>query len=232
MYRVLHIHKLPKTLWSDCGAGCSGKTERRALESEQSGSNVVYLMRFIALLMFTAAFKWCRFYLFLKKWKMKYFWNIVSVMANEWMAGLANDTCDPNHLHMLQGMWVLFSCTKLSQGSISFRFFSCVFKLEAISMYKAASCDLLYLLRFFGGNHAHVNNCFIVFTFTLFLDFEHRDLFFETVLYWSFQIFENIWFGGEKKYTLPLPNHFLVCFLKLILVLLTLLCLNVQYIHT
>lgn len=28
------------------------------------------------------------------------------------------------------------------------------FELEAISMYKAASCDLLYLVRFFGGNHA------------------------------------------------------------------------------
>lgn len=51
--------------------------------------------QFIALLMmFTAAFKWCRFYLFLKKWKVKYFWNIVSVKASERPAGLANDTCD------------------------------------------------------------------------------------------------------------------------------------------
>lgn len=84
------------------GSGCSGKTKWRSCTStdwsitewtiqQQDGLlDAIYCL----MMMFTAAFKWCRFYLFLKKWKIKYFWNIVSVKANEGPAGLANDTCD------------------------------------------------------------------------------------------------------------------------------------------
>lgn len=61
---------------------------------------------------------------------------------------------DPNHLHMLGGMRVIFSSSKLSHGSISFRTFSCVF--EAISMYKAA-CDLFQCTEVFWGKSCSNN---------------------------------------------------------------------------
>lgn len=155
MHWIVNIHKLPKTLWSDCGQDAQGRQsgDHGALESEHSSSNIVYLVHFIAWLRFTAAFNWCRFYLFLKKEtnfkKMKYFWTIASVKANEWPP-----------LPMIHVMFVwsksfahaagdvgLFSYTKLSQGSIGFRSFSCVFELKAIRMWSSIMWLALLVCR-------------------------------------------------------------------------------------
>lgn len=117
-----------------------------ALECEHSGSNIVYLMHFIAWLRFTAALNWCRFYLFLKKWKIKYFWNISSVKASEWPALPTCGFCS-----------AVLNCHKAALVSGP----SLVSLHLKPSVCEAESCDLHYLVAgSFGGNHAlKMNTC-------------------------------------------------------------------------